>query len=94
MKGKERKEQDAPVHELLALRDGADAAVLELATVHATAVTAYLAQDWDAAIAGFRRVLQLVPDDGAATTLRARCERLQGSPPAAGWDGIYRMSEK
>ena len=46
------------------------------------------------AIHGFRRVLELDPADGPATTYLERCRVFLHDPPPAGWDGVFHLKTK
>jgi adenylate cyclase len=50
--------------------------------------------EWSEAISFFQKVLNLVPDDGPATTFLRRCQYFQENPPGSEWDGVYRLKTK
>jgi adenylate cyclase len=77
------------VHELIGERD-ADPARLAAARTYERALDAYLARDFDRALA----TLGELGDDGPARVLAARCEALRGAPPPADWDGTFAATEK
>ena len=58
------------------------------------ALTAYRAQDWGRAETGFRRCLELTPDDVPSKLMLDRVAALSEHPPAADWDGVWQLSEK
>ena len=49
---------------------------------------------WDEAIAAFRKVLEVRPDDAPAKLYVSRCEELKKSPPEGPWDGVFTMTRK
>jgi adenylate cyclase len=49
---------------------------------------------WDEAIAAFRGVLEIKPDDGPAQLYIDRCEALKENPPEGEWDGVFTMTKK
>ncbi|MBI4633592.1 MAG: CHASE2 domain-containing protein [Deltaproteobacteria bacterium] len=49
---------------------------------------------WDEAIALFRKVLEIRPDDPPAELYIARCTALKENPPPAPWDGVFTMTRK
>jgi adenylate cyclase len=49
---------------------------------------------WDEAIAAFRKVLELRPDDASAKLYIDRCEELKKNPPEGPWDGVFTMTRK
>ncbi|MGY8662989.1 adenylate/guanylate cyclase domain-containing protein [Bradyrhizobium sp. UFLA05-109] len=61
---------------------------------YAEGLAAYRAGRWDEARNAFNAALESVPGDGPSRTLLARVELLQADPPAADWDGAWRMEHK
>ena len=49
---------------------------------------------WDEAIAAFRKVLEVRPDDAPAKLYMGRCEELKKNPPEGPWDGVFTMTRK
>jgi len=49
---------------------------------------------WDEAIAAFRGVLEIRPEDYPARLYIERCEALKGHPPEGEWDGVFTMTTK
>jgi adenylate cyclase len=49
---------------------------------------------WDEAIAAFRGVLDVKPDDYPAQLYIDRCEALKEHPPVGEWDGVFTMTKK
>jgi adenylate cyclase len=80
------------VFELVGERD-ADPARLAAARTYERALDAYLARDFDRALATLGEAAEL-GDDGPARVLAARCEALRRAPPPPGWDGTFAATEK
>lgn len=59
-----------------------------------TGLTKYREGLWDEAIASFRGVLEIKPDDYPAQLYIDRCEALKENPPAGEWDGVFTMTKK
>ncbi len=53
-----------------------------------------VAQEWDAALAAFERVLARNPDDVAANVMLERASSLADQPPGSGWDGVWQGPAK
>jgi len=54
----------------------------------------YRSQNWDKAIALFKNVLAITPDDGPSTTMIKRCNEFKKNPPEKDWNGAYTMQTK
>lgn len=61
--------------------------------IFAKGFSAYLQQQWDAAIELFKQCLNLFPGDPVAALFILRCQELKANPPLQ-WDGVWRLSEK
>jgi adenylate cyclase len=90
VKGKDR---PVAVYESLGYR-AKEAALPALLKLHADGIEAYRARDWKAAARAFDGALELYPEDGPAKVYRERCKLLARTPPAAGWDGVWNLTEK
>ncbi|HEX3758419.1 MAG TPA: adenylate/guanylate cyclase domain-containing protein, partial [Kofleriaceae bacterium] len=80
------------VFELIGERD-ADPARIAAAGDYERALDAYLARDFDRALAALGECAALATD-GPARVLAARCEVLRRAPPPADWDGTFAATEK
>ena len=58
------------------------------------ALAAYRAQAFDVAEAGFRKCLEIDPDDGASSLFLERLGALREHPPGPDWDGVWAMTSK
>ena len=90
VKGKDR---PVAVYESLGYR-AHEPGLATLLQLHAAGVEAYRAWDWATARRAFDQALELCPTDGPAAVYRQRCDLLGASPPAAGWDGVWNLTEK
>ncbi len=77
------------IYELIGAR-GAHPEREAAARSYERAFDAYLARDFDAALA----VLAELDDDGPSRVLAARCRELRASPPPPDWDGSYVATSK
>ncbi|MDZ7360883.1 MAG: CHASE2 domain-containing protein [candidate division KSB1 bacterium] len=92
VKGKSR---PVRVYELLARRSDGFAESLNTAFTHfARGLELYRLQEWQKAIAEFRRVLEFKPDDGPAREFLRRCDIFMQSPRPPDWDGVFEMRSK
>jgi hypothetical protein len=82
------------VFEIMGRKDELTEKQLELRERYAEGLTAYRARRWDDARRAFKVGLEAVPGDGPSLTLLQRVENFQVSPPAADWDGSWRLDQK
>lgn len=54
----------------------------------------YREGNWDEAIAAFKGVLDVRPEDTPARIYIDRCEALKAHPPEGQWDGVFTMTKK
>ncbi|KRR30091.1 adenylate/guanylate cyclase domain-containing protein [Bradyrhizobium retamae] len=67
---------------------------LALLARYAEGLTAYRARRWDDARRAFQAALEAVPGDGPSKAMAQRVENFQADPPAADWDGAWRLDQK
>jgi adenylate cyclase len=67
---------------------------LALRDRYAEGLAAYRARRWDDARQAFRAALAAFPGDGPSLALAQRVENFQVNPPAADWDGSWRLDQK
>jgi class 3 adenylate cyclase len=65
-----------------------------LRTRYSEGLAAYRARRWDEARRSFIAALEAIPGDGPSMALLSRIETLQNGPPAADWDGSWRLNHK
>jgi class 3 adenylate cyclase len=58
------------------------------------ALALFEGRDWAAAEAGFRRALDLSPQDGPSRIFLERCEKNRLNPPPPDWDGVFELQSK
>ena len=61
---------------------------------YSEALSAYRAQRWEDARKAIGAALEAVADDGPSLTLLKRIDEFQRNPPAADWDGSWRIDYK
>jgi adenylate cyclase len=92
VKGKSR---PVRVFELVGRRgDQFDENLIAAFTHFARGLELYRLQEWQKAIAEFRRVLALNPNDGPAKEFLRRCDIFMQAPRPADWDGVFEMRTK
>ncbi len=80
------------IYELIA---GTDTGRLrEAAGLSDAGFQAYLQKDWDKAESYFRKVLEILPDDGPPQTFLKRIKNLREQGVPENWDGVYVMTKK
>ena len=62
--------------------------------IYRTGLEAYKRGDWDKAICGFTRSLQLNPNDALPAMYNKRCQYMKEHPPEKEWDGVWVLKEK
>jgi class 3 adenylate cyclase len=67
---------------------------LVLREQYAEGLAAYRARRWDDARRAFQAALEAVPGDGPSMAMAQRVENFQADPPAADWDGSWRLDQK
>ena len=82
------------VPELVGRQGELPADIVELRELFAAGLAAYRNRDWETADRRFAECLARKADDGPAAVFRQRLELLRASPPAADWDGVWRLTEK
>jgi adenylate cyclase len=92
-----------PIYEIVGLKEDVTDRTRECLGLFEQGIARYLAQEWDAAEALFRRGAELEPNQPGTTpgvennpslALIGRCTYMRAHPPGAGWDGVYVMKEK
>jgi class 3 adenylate cyclase len=67
---------------------------LALQARYAEGLAAYRSRRWDDARRAFQAALEAVPGDGPSKAMAHRVENFQANPPAADWDGAWRLDQK
>jgi adenylate cyclase len=88
------KELPVRIYELLARRGDLDEKREELRRIFTQSLTLYRRGHWAEAFASFQKALRLAPEDGPSRVFARRCQYFRENPPAAGWDGVYRLASK
>ncbi|MGH7596488.1 MAG: CHASE2 domain-containing protein [bacterium] len=74
--------------------DHFDESLVAAFTHFARGLELYRLQEWQKAIAEFRRVLALNPNDGPAKEFLRRCDVFMQAPRPTDWDGVFEMRTK
>ena len=61
---------------------------------HEEAAALFYDRRFAEAATGFRRVLEMIPQDEHARRFLGECEKLKAKPPGPGWTGVVEMTEK
>jgi adenylate cyclase len=88
------KSEPVLVYELLGEKGKVEAARLQLRDTFEAGLRAYHACDWDTAEQMFELAAKADPADGPSTLYRERVRKFRATPPPAGWDGVWRLTEK
>lgn len=89
------KSEPVTVYELLGqVSETLPEPVEEMLLVYQEGLQYYRQQRWDLALHTFEKALAFVPDDRPSKMYIERCEVFQTEPPAADWDGIFRLHTK
>lgn len=81
------------IHELLGV-DRVEDQISSLLAAYNEAYEHYRAQNFSAALEGFKKALLIVPQDGPSQVFLERCEYFMNNPPPSDWDGVYTMNTK
>jgi len=88
------KSQPIRIFELLEEKGRLDQQRAEVLDLFETALSEFEARRWDAAETGFKRVLEVAPDDGPSHTYLERIARYKETPPPDNWDGVFNLTVK
>jgi adenylate cyclase len=65
-----------------------------LRTRYSEGLAAYRARQWSEAQSALKAALETAPGDGPSQTLLDRIATMESNPPAADWDGSWRLDQK
>jgi len=82
------------VYELVTEKEKIDENKTRIIEYFEAGIRDYRSRQWEDAITGFERVLQLSPDDKPAKVYIQRCREYQQVAPAKEWNGVYALSTK
>jgi class 3 adenylate cyclase len=88
------KSEPERIFELLGRKGEVPAAKLELRDAFEAALVSYRVQAWEEAEAGFRKCLEIEPEDGPSAVFLARVAHFHEHPPAPGWNGDWALETK
>jgi hypothetical protein len=82
------------IYELLDFSSLATAEQKTLVNLFQTALDLFEKREWQAAEAGFQKVLEYSFDDSPSKVYLERCAQYRLSPPPEQWDGVFDWREK
>lgn len=82
------------LYELIDEKSATSADMLEAVEFFHKGLELFENRQWDAAVAQFRKVQKILPGDGPSGVFIKRCQGFKKNPPAASWDGVFKLSEK
>ncbi|MEE9309200.1 MAG: adenylate/guanylate cyclase domain-containing protein [Spirochaetia bacterium] len=82
------------LYELIDEKSATDANTLEAIELFHKGLELFESRQWDAAAAQFRKVQKILPGDGPSGVFIKRCQGFKKNPPAASWDGVFKLPEK
>ena len=83
------KQEPVRVFELMDYAESLSEVKRQLVQAYEAALALYRKQDWDGAEAGFRKCLEIVPEDRPSQVMLDRIAAFRQTPPEAGWDGVW-----
>lgn len=88
------KQEPVKVYELMSRKGRLDEPAIRMLRAYDDGISQYNKRNWEAAISCFEAALGLVTDDGPSRTYVERCKLFIKEPPAADWDGVFRLKGK
>ena len=88
------KQEAVQVYELMERKGQTRGAVADMVVEFENALAKYKAHDFKQAIAGYKKCLEIVPDDGPSHVYLKRCESYLAAPPPKDWDGVFILTDK
>jgi len=86
--------QPQAVFEIMGRAGELSAQQVLLRSHYSDGLTAYRARRWDEANNAFNLALETVPSDGPSLAMLSRVKSVRNKPPAADWDGSWRLDQK
>jgi adenylate cyclase len=86
--------QPQAVYEIMGPKGALSPQQISLREHYADGLAAYRARRWDEAEAAFKAALAADPNDGPTMVFIERMRSCRANPPAADWDGAWRLDEK
>jgi class 3 adenylate cyclase len=82
------------IYEIMSYGGGLTRKQTELRARYAEGLAAYRERLWEQARKGFAAALSADPNDGPSLTMLKRIDQFVAAPPAADWDGAWRLEQK
>jgi len=86
--------QPQAVFEIMGRAGALSAQQVLLRSHYSEGLAAYRARRWDEANNAFNLALETVPSDGPSLAMLSRVKSVRNKPPAADWDGSWRLDQK
>ena len=82
------------VYDLMGKKNTVSGSKAQLVELYNKGLALYKAKKFKEAGEFFAQALKVIPEDGPSITYLERCKQLLTHPPAADWDGVWRLTEK
>lgn len=82
------------IHELCAFRNDISEEQKESYDLYHQALKLFRRKKWAMAEEGFKKVLEVKPDDGPSKVFIKRCKQYNKKAPSDDWDGVYNLVKK
>ncbi len=87
-------QQPVRLFELIDEKVNADPKKVEAVEIFHRGLELFEERDWEGARNEFKKVLEVLPDDGPAKIYIKRCNDFKRKSPPASWDGVFNLSMK
>jgi len=88
------KKEPVDIYEIMGFTKDIQDDTKAMVNYYKDALTAYRKQDWEKAIALFKKAQSLFPEDKPIMTMLKRCLEYKSSPPPTNWNGAFKMASK
>jgi len=86
--------QPVTVYELLGKKGSLNNELKKALSLYQEGLDNYILRKWDLAVACFKNVLLIRPEDGPSSTLLERSSLFKINPPPDDWDGVFSVESK
>jgi adenylate cyclase len=88
------KKEPVSVYEVLDVKGALPDYMYDLLERYYKALELYNNRNWKEAMDGFKKALELAPDDGPSLTYIERCNIYLETPPPGDWGGVFELTSK
>ncbi len=88
------KSESVKVYQLLERKNQTQSTVADLVEKFGSALDLYKDGNFKDALSGFESCVEFSPEDGPSLVYVDRCRSFISEPPAADWDGVFRLTSK